>query len=183
MAVVLYFPAPARIFLSTTGQESSQAQLVRDAPSQLELLCYVTGCNLQGRSRFLALRDEDRAGEAIQDRGNYGAGGATAFSFNKRLRSTGGLIPDSDERHKPPSRITEPKRRRKRVQLARLYPERPSESCRHARALLNLVGAECPDFISLYIPKTDLERPIESSARSSHGKFAIGLRSPGTSVA
>ena len=59
---------------------------------------------------------------------------------------------------KPPSRITEPKRRPKRVQIARLYPERPSESCSHARALLNLVGAECPDFIGLYIPKTDLER-------------------------
>lgn len=68
------------------------------------------------------------------------------------------LIAPPDEWHKPASRITELKRRPKRVQIARLYPQRPSESSRHARALLNFIGEECPDFIGSYIPKTDLER-------------------------
>ena len=68
------------------------------------------------------------------------------------------LSPPPDEWHKPASRIMSLKRRPKRVQIARLYPQRPSESSRHARALLNFIGEECPDFIGSYIPKTDLER-------------------------
>jgi antirestriction protein len=47
------------------------------------------------------------------------------------------------------------------VQIARLYPDRPSETFRHARALLNFIGKECPDFIGFYIPKTDLERTYQ----------------------
>ncbi len=37
----------------------------------------------------------------------------------------------------------------------------PSETFRHARALLNFIGKECPDFIGFYIPKTDLERTYQ----------------------
>jgi hypothetical protein len=51
-----------------------------------------------------------------------------------------------------------PKRRPKRVQIARLYPERPSEPLRHAPALIDLIREECPDFVGLYVPKSDLER-------------------------
>ena len=68
------------------------------------------------------------------------------------------LIADPNQRHKPTFGITVPKRRPKRVQIGRLYPQRPPESLRHARALLNFIGTECPDFIGLYIPKIDLER-------------------------
>jgi len=51
-----------------------------------------------------------------------------------------------------------PKRRPKPVQIARLYPQRPSEPLRHARALIDLIQVECPDFVGLYVPKSDLER-------------------------
>jgi hypothetical protein len=51
-----------------------------------------------------------------------------------------------------------PKRRPKPVQIARLYPQRPSEPLRHARALIDLIQEECPDFVGLYVPKSDLER-------------------------
>ena len=49
-------------------------------------------------------------------------------------------------------------RRPKRVQIARLYPERPSEPLRQARALIDLIREECPNFVGLYVPKSDLER-------------------------
>ena len=51
-----------------------------------------------------------------------------------------------------------PKRRPKPVQIARLYPQRPSEPLRHARALIELIQEECPDFVGFYVPKSDLER-------------------------
>lgn len=58
----------------------------------------------------------------------------------------------------PAPEFTEPKRRPKRVQIARLYPERPSEASKHARALIDFIQEECPDFAGLYVPKSDLER-------------------------
>ena len=51
-----------------------------------------------------------------------------------------------------------PKRRPKPVQIARLYPQRPSEPLRHARALIALIREECPEIVGLYVPKSDLER-------------------------
>ena len=51
-----------------------------------------------------------------------------------------------------------PTRRPKPVQIARLYPQRPSEPLRQARALIDLIRDECPNFVGLYVPKSDLER-------------------------
>ena len=59
---------------------------------------------------------------------------------------------------KPAHRITGPKRRAKPVRIARLYPEPASEPLRHARALIDLIQEECPDFVGLYVPRLDLER-------------------------
>ncbi len=51
-----------------------------------------------------------------------------------------------------------PKRRRKPVQIARLYPQPPTEPLRQARALIDLIREECPEITGLYVPKSDLER-------------------------
>jgi hypothetical protein len=51
-----------------------------------------------------------------------------------------------------------PKSRRKPVQIARLYPQRPPEPLRQARALIDLIREECPEITGLYVPKSDLER-------------------------
>jgi hypothetical protein len=51
-----------------------------------------------------------------------------------------------------------PKSRRKPVQIARLYPQRPPEPLRQARALIDLIREECPEITRLYVPKSDLER-------------------------
>jgi len=51
-----------------------------------------------------------------------------------------------------------PKSRRKPVQIARLYPQRPPEPLRQARALIDLIREECPEIVGLYVPKSDLER-------------------------
>lgn len=50
------------------------------------------------------------------------------------------------------------KRRPRPVQIARLYPEAPPEPLRQARALIDLIREECPDFAGRYVPKADLER-------------------------
>ena len=50
------------------------------------------------------------------------------------------------------------KRRRKRaVQVGRLYPTRPPEPRRHAKALLEFIQDECPHLIGKYVPHVDLD--------------------------
>ncbi len=49
------------------------------------------------------------------------------------------------------------KRCRKRVRVCRLYPDSPCKPEIHARALLNFIRAECPQFIGGYVPHKDLE--------------------------
>ena len=58
----------------------------------------------------------------------------------------------------PAYRNTAPKRRPRPIQIARLYPEAPPAPLRQARALLDLIREECPDFVGRYVPRSDLER-------------------------
>jgi hypothetical protein len=59
---------------------------------------------------------------------------------------------------KPTCENTGRKRRPRPVQIARLYPEPATEPLRQARALIDLIREECPDFVGRYVPKSDLER-------------------------
>ena len=59
---------------------------------------------------------------------------------------------------KPTCESTVRKRRPRPAQIARLYPEPAAEPLRQARALIDLIREECPDFVGRYVPKSDLER-------------------------
>jgi hypothetical protein len=73
-------------------------------------------------------------------------------------RQLGGPTSGPTKCSKPVYQNAVPKRRLKRVQIARLYPERPSEPSRQARALIDLIREECPEIVGLYVPKSDPER-------------------------
>ncbi len=66
--------------------------------------------------------------------------------------------PGQNSSSKPASQGTASKRRPRPVQIARLYPQALPEPTRQARALVDLIREECPDFVGLYIPRSDLER-------------------------
>lgn len=54
-----------------------------------------------------------------------------------------------------------PRRRRNRVIIENLYPVSKPEAEVHARALLDLVATECPQFAGRYVPQKDLARTYE----------------------
>jgi hypothetical protein len=80
----------------------------------------------------------------------------TVVSSPRPQPSSPTIVPDCGPEQAP--RTGRPKRRVRRVPIARLYPERPLEPLLHARALIEIVREECPDFVGRYIPKSDLER-------------------------
>ena len=69
-----------------------------------------------------------------------------------------GRTSGKNSRSKPSYKATAPKRRQRSVQIARLYPDDLPEPLRQARALIDLIREECPDFVGRYVPKSDLER-------------------------
>ena len=80
------------------------------------------------------------------------------FANSKTTTQSTLPTPGPNPRSKPACQNTGPKRGPKPVRIARLYPERPTEASMHAGALLRLIREECPDLVSLYVPKSDLER-------------------------
>src|SRR4051794_2618415 len=79
----------------------------------------------------------------------------TSLTMPQSSAQPSGSTSGPDRRSKPPYQNTGPKHRPKPVRIARLYPQLPSEPSRHARALIDLIQEECPDFVGLYVPKSD----------------------------
>jgi len=88
-----------------------------------------------------------------------------------------GRTSGQNSRSKPSYKATAPKRRQRSVQIARLYPDDLPEPLRQARALIDLIREECPDFVGLYVPKSDLERTYRelcaAESRETHHWTAI----------
>ena len=118
-------------------------------------------CNLQGRSRILAIQ-----GRTI-----------VLARLLRRTERMAPLAPQpvpptaapndypdplsfSDVPNKPSAgpRTVARKRRRNRVRVEGLYLEREPEPKLHAQALLRLIQDECPEKVGSFIPRSHLER-------------------------
>ncbi len=82
----------------------------------------------------------------------------TSATVSQTAGQSSDHTPTQNDSSKHAYQSTAPKHRLRPVQIARLYPETLPEPLRQARALIDLIREECPDFIGRYVPRSDLER-------------------------
>ena len=136
--------------LVTSAQEHRGHRFTCEASYEIEDLCYSAEWFATRVNPVLALLLKKRSERAAVLQ-------ATATPSQTGVHSLD-RVPSQHSSFQPAYRSTAPKRRPKPVQIARLYPEAPPAPLRQARALLDLIHEECPDFVGRYIPRSDLER-------------------------
>jgi hypothetical protein len=150
--------AALKMLLSESSRPATSVQERRR--SQINLRPELLSCDLMLLGGIVRNAREARASSAIEKRSviEQAALLRAPATASQMAAQSSDHTPRQNSSCQPAYRSHAPKRRPRPVQIARLYPEAPSAPLRQARALIELIREECPDFVGRYIPRSDLER-------------------------